>query len=178
MKGVLYLILIQLWFLIGKVFISANKVLNSYEYWEEQVNSVSINSQADNINTHVKKNADSYIRENLDHLRSELPENHKTAFNNIKTKPKHNFKTINFKENELSETDVESNKATNNCECIITNNSCWTKSACIGVASTISVSSLFIFIAIMWLVQAFSTYAAKEEHIIFKNKLKNNENTK
>ncbi|KAK9173353.1 putative integral membrane protein [Cryptosporidium meleagridis] len=173
MKGILCLFLIQLWFIIGKLSVSANKVLNNYEYWEDKIGSISIDSQASNISTGIKKNSVSYIGENIKLSKLEVPRNQRILLSSISTKPKNHLKTIDFKDNEISEkTLIGTSTSHNNCECKVTNDSCWSRSACIGIASTISVSSLFIFIALMWLVQAFSTYAAKEEHVILKNKLK------
>ncbi|KAL3128861.1 hypothetical protein CHM_3g485 [Cryptosporidium hominis] len=173
MKGILCLILIQLWLVIGKLSVSANKVLNNYEYWEDKIGSISIDSQASNISTGVKKNSASYIGEKIKLSNLEVPGNQRILSSGIITKSKNNLKTLDFKDNEINEkTLIGTTNSPKNCECKVTNNSCWSRSACIGIASTISVSSLFIFIALMWLVQVLSTHAAKEEHVMLKNKLK------
>ncbi|CUV04875.1 unnamed protein product [Cryptosporidium hominis] len=169
MKGILCLILIQLWLII----VSANKVLNNYEYWEDKIGSISIDSQASNISTGVKKNSASYIGEKIKLSNLEVPGNQRILSSGIITKSKNNLKTLDFKDNEINEkTLIGTTNSPKNCECKVTNNSCWSRSACIGIASTISVSSLFIFIALMWLVQVLSTHAAKEEHVMLRNKLK------
>ncbi|KAH8584558.1 uncharacterized protein ELE39_000448 [Cryptosporidium sp. chipmunk genotype I] len=120
MKGFLCLILIQLWFLIGKPFVSANKVLNNYEYWEDKVSSISIDSQAGNISTHIKKNSGSYIGGDTEYSKSKVPESQEILSTGVRTNLKNNLKTTGSKENELSETFVRRTGNTINCECIVT----------------------------------------------------------
>ncbi|KAJ1611882.1 hypothetical protein OJ253_735 [Cryptosporidium canis] len=150
----------------------ANKVFNNYESWEDQASFVSINGQAENINARVKRNPRSYVGETSPKPSGqEAPENRELQGNRIRVEPESSYGALNLEGNELNTTRPEPAPGPNGCECILWYDQCWTRSACIGVASTISVSGLFVFISLLWLLQVISTHAAKEEHLILTKRL-------
>lgn len=83
--------------------------------------SISIDGQADKINTRVKKNPESHIREEgLRIPNLGVPEGPESQVSYAGADSKSNYKAINFGENELNETSIESpgSGSTGKCECL------------------------------------------------------------
>ncbi|KAH7649709.1 hypothetical protein FG379_001939 [Cryptosporidium bovis] len=157
--------LVELIIFSGIQFLNGKKVLNNYGIWESGMNEILIDGQAANITTKVLKNSDSLTVDQGVDERTMTPVN-KQNYVEPKYSIYNNIATIEPKDSN-SDTKILSGV----CECSIYGVTCWTKSKCIGIASTISIITLFLFICLTWFMQIISGHAAKEEHVILKKEI-------
>ncbi|KAH8741490.1 hypothetical protein FG386_003132 [Cryptosporidium ryanae] len=165
MKKNLIFNLLELIILIKIQFSNEKKVLNNYGIWESNMNEILIDEQAANITTKVSKNqnvlgSDIGIDEKIN------PSINKQNYLKSTSNTYSSFAKIDQRNNNLN-----TGTSHSNCECFVYGSTCWAKSKCIGIASTISIVTLFLFISLMWFMQIISGYAAKEEYIILRNEI-------